>query len=321
MDSVEEAYAAVQRGDIATGLQLMNGASEAGNPEASFELGLWLFHGQLVARDLRRAGVLFKRAAEGGDGRAAPIYLSLLANGVGGDRDWPEALRLLKQLAQSGDRAASDQLAVLSAMALDDMGDPLSSPSGERILDTPEVTLFRGFASSAECSYLVSAAEPAFQAATVGHVSGGAQQQNQQIRTCDVAAFPWIAEDLLIQALNRRIAAASGTEAECGEPLQVLRYRPGQQFKPHRDCIEPGGNQRMLTMLVYLNEDYTGGETEFLKSGFKVRRSRGDAILFRNADSAGNPDPDSLHAGLPVTSGVKLLASRWIRQHPFGSRL
>ena len=69
MDSVEEAYAAVRRGDIATGLQLMNGASEAGNPEASFELGLWLFHGQLVARDLRRAGVLFKRAAEGGDGR------------------------------------------------------------------------------------------------------------------------------------------------------------------------------------------------------------------------------------------------------------
>jgi len=299
----------------------MNGASEAGNSEASFELGLWLFHGQLVPRDLRRARALFKRAADGGDRRAAPIYLRLLANGVGGERDWPEALRLLEQLSELGDRSAADQLAVLSAMALNDQGDPVSVPADERILDTPEVTLFRGFASPAECSYLVRVAKPEFQPATVGHVSGGAQQHNQQIRTCDVAAFPWIVEDLVVQAFNRRIAAASGTKAECGEPLQVLRYRPGQQFKPHRDCIEPGGNQRMLTMLVYLNEDYIGGETEFLKTGAKVKGSAGDAILFRNADSAGNPDLDSLHAGLPVTSGVKLLASRWIRQHPFGSRV
>jgi prolyl 4-hydroxylase len=76
-----------------------------------------------------------------------------------------------------------------------------------------------------------------------------------------------------------------------------------------------------MTMLVYLNDAYEGGETEFLKTGFKIKGSAGDAILFRNADPAGNPDEDSLHAGLPVTSGVKLLASRWIWQHPFGSRI
>jgi prolyl 4-hydroxylase len=320
LDSVDQAYAAVQRGDLETGLQLLNRASEAGNSEAAFELGLWLFHGQLVPRDLRRARALFKRAAETGDGRGASIYLSLLANGVGGERNWAEAFRLLEQHSAS-DRAASEQLSLLSAMALDDKGDPLSIPAGQRILDAPEVTLFRGFASPTECSYLVRMAEPAFQPAAVGHVSGGAQQLNQQIRTCDVAVFTWIAEDLVIQAFNRRIAAVSGTKAEFGEPLQALRYRPGQQFRPHRDCLPPGESQRTLTMLVYLNEDYTGGETEFLKTGFKVKGSAGDAILFRNADSAGNPDPDSLHAGLPVTSGVKLLASRWIRQHPFGSRV
>jgi prolyl 4-hydroxylase len=321
MDSVDEAYAAVQRGEIARGLQLLQRASEAGDGDASFELGLWLFHGQLVRRDLRRARICFKQAAEGGNRMGASIYLSLLANGIGGERDWPEALRLLGQLSQVGEKPAADQLALLSEMSLDNDGDPRAIPGGERLLDTPEVTLFRGFASPDECSYLVRVAEPAFQPATVGHVSGRTQQHNQQIRTCDVAAFPWIAEDLVIQAFNRRIAAASATTAQCGEPLQILRYLPGQQFRPHRDCVEPGGNQRMFTMLVYLNEDYTGGETEFLKTGFKVKGSTGDAILFRNVDSAGNPDPDSLHAGLPVTSGVKLLASRWIRQHPFGSRL
>ena len=71
-------------------------------------------------------------------------------------------------------------------------------------------------------------------------------------------------------------------------------------------------------MLVYLNDDYAGGETLFLKNGLKVRGRTGDAILFRNAADDGTPDPTALHAGLPVNSGEKYLASRWIRQKPFG---
>ncbi len=73
-------------------------------------------------------------------------------------------------------------------------------------------------------------------------------------------------------------------------------------------------------MLVYLNEDYTGGETLFLKTGVKVRGNAGDGLLFRNAAPDGTPDPDSLHAGLPVITGEKFIASRWIRQKPFGPR-
>ena len=72
-------------------------------------------------------------------------------------------------------------------------------------------------------------------------------------------------------------------------------------------------------MLVYLNEDYEGGETEFLASGRRFRGKTGDGLLFRNADLAtGMPDPNSRHAGLPVTAGCKLIASRWIRQKPYG---
>ena len=73
-------------------------------------------------------------------------------------------------------------------------------------------------------------------------------------------------------------------------------------------------------MLVYLNDAYTGGETLFLKIGLRVRGETGDGLLFRNAAVDGTPDMDSLHAGLPVLSGEKLIASRWIRQKPFGPR-
>ena len=73
------------------------------------------------------------------------------------------------------------------------------------------------------------------------------------------------------RSLNRRIAAASGTRVEQGEPLQVLRYRPGQQYRNHYDAIAGMDNQRALTMLVYLNDAYQGGETRFVRTGLAVR--------------------------------------------------
>ena len=50
------------------------------------------------------------------------------------------------------------------------------------------------------------------------------------------------------------------------ERLRILRYDPGDEFKPHRDgsYMAPSGAISKLTLLLYLNEGYTGGRTEFL---------------------------------------------------------
>lgn len=103
------------------------------------------------------------------------------------------------------------------------------------------------------------------------------------------------------------ITPAKGTAAAQGEPLQILRYRPGQEYKPHSDALPGEANQRILTMLVYLNDGYRGGETLFLANRLKVRGEVGDALLFRNVDCDNRPDRNAVHAGLPVTSGEKFL--------------
>jgi prolyl 4-hydroxylase len=144
------------------------------------------------------------------------------------------------------------------------------------------------------------------------------KQVPNAVRTSSAAAFPFVDENLAIHALNRRLAAASGTDVRSGEPLQVLHYAPGERYHEHSDAL-PGvapDQQRVLTFLVYLNEDYEGGETSFPAAGLKVRGRTGDGLLFRNASPDGRPDERALHAGLPVTSGVKHLASRWIRAAP-----
>jgi prolyl 4-hydroxylase len=134
------------------------------------------------------------------------------------------------------------------------------------------------------------------------------------IRTSDGATIHWLIEDPATHALNRRLAALSGTLVEQGEPLYILRYQPGQQYRPHTDWL-PGANPRVLTALVYLNDGYEGGETEFVKAGLRVRGRKGDVLIFRSQGPDGGLDPLSEHAGLPVTNGTKYLASRWIRAH------
>jgi prolyl 4-hydroxylase len=170
--------------------------------------------------------------------------------------------------------------------------------------------------SPTECNFLIAEAEPWLQPSVVVDPASGRHLRNP-IRTSDGMAFGHVQEGPAIHALNRRIAAATGTDARQGESLQILRYRPGQEYKPHFDALAGEANQRILTMLVYLNDDYEGGETLFLRTGLRFKGRKGDALLFRNALEDGRADEMTQHAGLPVVAGEKIIASRWIRARPF----
>jgi prolyl 4-hydroxylase len=316
LPTIRTAHDLAQRGAPGEAAQLLSEAAKGGDAEAALELAFWNLQARYVPRNLPRSREYFRIAAELGNSEARSIYIALLGNGTAGASDFAGAVELLREFARD-DAQAKRQLEIIAQMELDEFGNSLSIPQGTQISDSPSVWTFPSLFTPAECNYLKHAAEPAYQPAVVGHLSTG-QQARSQVRTCDVAVFPWVAENPAIHALNRRIAAASETGVECGEPIQVLRYRGGQEFKPHNDFTADRSNQRILTMLVYLTDDYGGGETAFAANGLKVKGAVGDGLLFRNADDQGNPDPSSLHAGLPVSSGEKIVASRWIRQSRYG---
>jgi prolyl 4-hydroxylase len=283
--------------------------------QALFEAAAARVRGDGGTRDLAGARELFRQAAGGGRVDAAVIYANFLAAGVGGPREWPAALRLLAALAEVNPRSRRE-LALIEAMALSADGDPLAVPAGETVCERPAVTRFAGLFTPAECAFLAAAAAPMLEPAVVVDPASG-RQRRDPVRVCDSAGFPWPLENPAVHALNRRLAAASATAPEQGEPLQVLRYRPGGEYKRHFDAIPGFANQRAMTFLVWLNEDYEGGETFFPTPGLRLKGRIGDAILFRNAGPDGRRDPDSGHAGLPVARGEKLIASRWIRRRPF----
>jgi prolyl 4-hydroxylase len=259
----------------------------------------------LRANRLAEARALFRRAGEAGHRNAAVIHCNLVASTV----NWEEGLNLLRALAGESPRCRRE-LAVIDAMA------PGPPPACEMLGDAPHLVLFRSLFTPDECNYLIAAATPMLEPAVVVDAATG-RQRPDPVRISDGVGFTLPLENPAVHALNRRLAAASATAVGQGEPLQVLRYRPGGEYKPHFDAIPGFANQRILTMIVWLNEDYEGGETLFLKTGMKVKGRTGDALLFRNALADGTRDPDAAHAGLPVAKGEKLIASRWIRARPF----
>jgi prolyl 4-hydroxylase len=309
---IEQARALVAQGRTQEAVQFLNGRTAGGDGPAAYELAEWCREGELVRQDFALARDLYLRAAQAQVIEAYRRYMAFLAVGVGGPRDWHMALQLLADLAKI-DASAASQAAVIGAMQLTDAGDPATLPEREVVRDTPMICRFPALFSDDECDFLSRAAEPYFEPAETVEEYTGRTFRNP-IRTSDTAVFPWVAENPAVHALNRRIAAASGTRPEQGEPLQVLRYREEQEYRPHTDAIPGLENQRVMTMLVYLNDEFEGGETEFPELGITVRPRRGEGLLFRNVDDKGRPEPSLLHAGKPVRSGVKILASRWIRE-------
>jgi prolyl 4-hydroxylase len=311
---VEQADALIASQRSAEAVRLIEEAAARDDRDALFTLATWRLAGSPLPRDLALSRALFARAAKAGHRDAAAVHVAFVGNGTGGSADWQQAIALLDDSSLEDD-AARAQRSLIAAMNLTADGAPTTVPAPERLSDSPDAVRFPAFFTAAECDYLAGLAEPMLEPAIVLDPRTN-RPIRDPVRTGNVAAFPLAIENPAVRALNRRIAAASGTEAAQGEPLQVIAYRPGQQYRAHVDAIAGADNQRILTMLVYLNDGYEGGETRFLPDGPIVRGNKGDALLFRNVTPSGQPDPASRHAGQIVRSGRKLIASRWIRERP-----
>jgi prolyl 4-hydroxylase len=80
------------------------------------------------------------------------------------------------------------------------------------------------------------------------------------------------------------------------ERFRYYRYRPGQKFALHRDGFfrRENGEESKLTCILYLNDDFIGGETAV--KNVIVAPRRGMALIFRH---------EFLHEGRPVLDGTK----------------
>ncbi|AQR75254.1 2OG-Fe(II) oxygenase [Sphingomonas sp. LM7] len=310
---VEQALALAARGQAAQALACLIEGGDAGDVHALMQHAVWRLTGAVVPRDLDAARVLLRRAVAIGHVDGALMEIALAANGNGNARtpDWQTA-RALLDIAAAGDPIAEAQRALLQRMQLTADGAPPALPQPQVLNEAPRIVRYPALFTPDECAHVATVAAELLEPASVLDPRTG-RAMPHPIRTSDDGAIGPTREDLVVRALNLRIAAASGTRVEQGEPLTVLRYAPGQQYRRHLDTIAGAANQRIRTVLIYLNQGFGGGETVFPEFGLTIRPQGGDAILFDTLLPDGTPDTRALHAGQPVTAGVKWLATRWIR--------
>jgi prolyl 4-hydroxylase len=314
--TVRDAMALARSGRPMDGVLQLREAQSRGDAEAFLLEGLWLVEGRFVPRDLAGAREKLAAAAELGQVGAARTLAGFVACGVGGTPDWTMAIALLESWADA-DPIATRQLELIGRMDLDATGRPARDIERRAVSADPRIERVDGLFTADECAFLVELSDPRMKRATIFH---DVEQRfvEDPIRRSDKAGFPIISEWPFVRAINLRIAAATGTPVECGEPLQILRYGPSQEYRPHFDAIAGMENPRVLTALAWLNADYAGGETRFDDLGLSERGRAGDLLVFANTRSDETPDPRTLHSGAPVTSGVKYMGSRWIRARPAG---
>lgn len=139
----------------------------------------------------------------------------------------------------------------------------------------------------------------------------------------------WISKnEYFIAPIFEKISNMFNIPVENAEDLQVVRYQPDQYYNEHHDsccddsekCTEfiKRGGQRKLTILIYLNQDFENGQTEFKNLNIKIKAKPGSAIaFFPLANNSNKCHPLALHAGLPVTKGEKWIANLWFRESKF----
>lgn len=313
--ATQAALQALDAGRTAQATALIDRAAQSGDIDAIALLALWRLSGSPVARDLAQARQLLRQAADAGDASSAMIEIALAANGAGADADWSQAIELLQHQAARSDQQAQSHLALLASMDLDTDGNPRTLPEPAALSHHPLVRHWRGLLTKEECAHLATSVLDLLEPSMVADPRTG-RQIAHPVRRSSAAVIGPTRETLPIQAIQRRIAVATGTAVSQGEPLAVLHYAGGQEYLPHMDTLPNEPNQRIATVLIYLNEGYEGGETQFPASALTIAGKLGDVVAFSNVGSDGQPDPASRHAGLPVRRGTKWLATRWIRRAP-----
>ena len=172
------------------------------------------------------------------------------------------------------------------------------------LLNGEAVFVIRKFLTPQECDAFVARSEEAgFEDATITTAAGSVMNKNvrdnSRLMQDDpaLAALLWKrAEPFLPPSVqNWRVVGLN-------ERFRYYRYDPGQKFAPHGDGAfkRPSGEQSWLTFMVYLNDDFSGGETKFYEDvgvlRLSVKPERGMALVFLHRQ---------LHEGAAIVSGRK----------------
>ena len=313
-------------------------AAQSGDVEATTELGKHLILGDLGPHLPQDGTQLLVDAVAAGGVEAALRLATLAALGTHVEQSWSRSFGLLVFAAEKGSAAARGQLQLFARRRIGDAEPPpgewrrlaeaidletwIAPARSVSLHDDPAVRSFPEFTEDEVCSWLIERARDNLRRALVYDPAHG-RDIADPMRTNTAAGFDLMTADLVQVALQYRMAVSVGLPIDNMEGPTVLHYEVGEEITNHYDFLNPRSpnyqdeisrrGERIITFLVYLNDDYGGGDTEFPQLGITHKGVRREGLLFVNALPSGPPDTRMVHAGRPPTTGEKWIVSQFIR--------
>jgi len=170
--------------------------------------------------------------------------------------------------------------------------------------EQPFIMVYKNILTPQECKALIHKIEDlgptlATINTAIGHIHRPQTRNNDRVIFDDQA----LADEVFSRIKSSVPQDIHGMQLlNANERFRCYRYKPGQRFAPHRDgSFERSGFERSYySFLLYLNEDFEGGETKFLTDPEKsIKPETGMALLFQHP---------LIHEGAEVTKGVKYVA-------------
>ncbi len=313
-------------------------ATAGGNVDAAVALAKRLLVGDRAPYLPQDAVRFLGEAVAAGSAEAAVRLAALAGLGAHVTPSWNDALGMLVVAAERGSTDAQGQLRALADARPDeaaadwpelaarvDLSFWLAAAEGETLHARPLVRRFPQLATGAVCEWLKRRADGRLRRALIYDPNQGGDVVDH-MRSNTIAGFSLADIDLVQIALQHRMASACGVPVRNAEGPTILHYAVGEQITDHYDFINVRSagyaeyierhGERIITFLLYLNDDYTGGETDFAKLGMRHKGRRGEGLFFTNALPTGGPDFRMVHAGLPPTRGEKWIVSQFFRNRP-----
>ena len=194
----------------------------------------------------------------------------------------------------------------------------------------PDIILIENFLTAEECDYIIKLGEPHIKKSEVCGKNGSRPDKSRTSMTAHIGKKFLRGDnpDKVLLNVLEKASKYGGLPAKNIEPIQLVRYEPGQYFKPHYDYldsklpiyknnIEKNG-QRELTFFVYLTDvdEDAGGKTYFPKLKKHFSANKGGAIFWTNMVD-GKEDPRTLHSGTELKKGIKYGLNIWVRNKEY----
>lgn len=301
-------------------------AAEDGDAHAQFRLGRFMILRRIASTTPGEAMRWIEASCKQRYPLALLFQASLSALGIERPQSYDDAIRFVALAAAGGYERAQGQLQVLGGVRAFNAQDWVAPAALEKHFEEPRIFTAEAFLPQKACAWLISQSRSRLQAAPVKDPMTG-QSAVSGIRSNSGCGFSSIEADLVLQLANIRIANTLGLPVLHQETTNVLHYAVGQEYRAHYDFVteEDEGvfarelqelGQRAATCLIYLNDNFAGGETGFPRLTWRYKGKAGDALIFWNLSEQGEREKNSLHAGCPVTAGQKWLYSKWVRTKP-----